>query len=140
MTDLHIGDPSLKYPILISSIPTAVDEYSVVSGTVSASSQFTIRWLTSPANKQLTLWDFHWEVRLGTDEADSVWPDGFNLTANQALTQIYAFTDAVESDDETNTRVNKITIRNESASTFSFFMYFKSYSFASAVGVSGEQE
>lgn len=134
MSDFYIGDPSFKYPIMVASIPTANGLYSYNSGTLNATTNYIVTWTTIPSRSQLSLWNFHWTVRFGSDTAAHEWPNGASLTADQRNVNITSYTDAINSNDATNVRVNRIRMVNESASSFAFYMYFKSYSFATNVG------
>lgn len=134
MSETYLNDTSFKYPIQVSSIPSTVDLYSFTSGTLPANTALIITWTTTPATPQLSLWNFHWSVRLGADNANNNWPDGTSLTANQANTEINMHTSALLSNDRTNVRKNKLVMKNSSADSFGYYNYFKSYSFAPSVG------
>lgn len=133
--ELFISDPSFKYPILISTIPVDPDTYSFASGSIPANSQTTIVWVTTASRPQLSLWNFHFTIRFGTDDDAHKWPNGGSLTGNQISTEVSMFTDALDSYDPVNNRVNKIVIKNTSADTFNYYCYFKSYTFATSVGI-----
>ena len=133
-TETLVGDPSVNKPILISSVPTGSNFFSFTSGTLPASTQLTIVWTTTPAQPQLSLWNFHYTVRFGADTAGKEWPNGSGLTADQSNIIVTNFTEALESNDKFNVRINKIVMRNPTATPQTFYMYFKSFSFANSVG------
>lgn len=134
-TEIFIGDPSLKSPILISSIPTDPTVFSLSSGTLAATSQLNIIWTTTAARPQLSLWNFLMTMRFGVNDSDHDWPNGSGLTGNQAIVEISMHTDALISDDTQNLRRNKIIVKNTSADSFPYWNYFKAYTFATSVGV-----
>lgn len=134
MAELFNSDPSFKYPILISSIPVDPDTYSYTTGTVPATSQLTISWTSTASRPQLSLWNFLFSMRFGTDDLAHQWPNGASLTSNQATVEVSMHTDLASSYDPLNKRVNRIVVKNTSADTFSYFCYFKSYTFATSVG------
>jgi hypothetical protein len=132
--EIYVRDPSLKKPLLISSIPSEIGMYSFISGTVGANSQVNFIWTTEPDSPQLSLWNFHWTLRLDADAPDNEWPYGSNIIAAASFFEAWGFTDALRSNDLTNQRVNIIVLKNLTAGPADYFLYFKSYSFANSIG------
>lgn len=136
MSEIYTGDPSFKYPLMISSIPLPQNEYSFATGTLNATTQLTISWTSTPSRSPLSLWNFMFTVRFGVDDDDHAWPKGTSLTDNQGTVIVSMYTDAIGSHDPRNIRVNRLVMRNGSPDSFSYFMYFKAYTFAASVGSS----
>lgn len=134
---IYNGDPSFKNPILISSIPPDPDNYSYFNTTLGANTQLVVSWTTTPTRPQLSLWDFLVSVRFGADDAAHNYPNGSSLTVNQSLVEVTMYTDAIQSDDNTNMRYTRVIMKNTSADSFTSYMYFKSYSFTTSVGSTG---
>lgn len=134
-TEKYIGDPSLKEPLQISSLPVESDLYSYISGTIGANSQLNILWTATPDRPQLSLWNFAFTINLGVDDADHAWPNGASLNTDQQSLYVMMIPDAVTADDLLNIKQNKVVCRNNSASSIPFFFYFKAYTVSTAVGV-----
>lgn len=134
--ELYQQDPSYKQPILISTIPTDPALASLTSGTVNANSQFNIMWTTYPDNPQLSLYNSHWTIRLGTNAAGYEWPYGANVLATSNNYEISSHTDIVRTDYLRNRIYTVIVLKNNTASPVNFWCYFKTLTFASSMGVS----
>jgi hypothetical protein len=132
--DIYNGDPTIKYPILVSGIPIDPAGASLATGTIPANTIYTIRWTSTPAQPQLSLWNFSWDLIVGDLTINNVWPDGADLTAAEYGLRVTAFTSLDESRDQVNLRVNKIIIINASGSSIPYWCYFKAYTFATSVG------
>lgn len=136
MGEVYITDLSLNKPIKIGSIPAALATYSLLNGTMNANTIHTITWTTTPSQPQLSLWNFAWTVRFGTNAANYEWPLGSSLTTNQKNVDISYYRDAISANESINRVVHKIIMRNSSADTFSYYNYVKAYTFATSVGSS----
>lgn len=138
MGEVYITDISLNKPIKVASIPSALNTYSTFNSTLNANSQYWVRWTTTPTLPQTSIWNVAVGVRFGTNSAAYNWPDGASLTNNQQLVQVMVMRQAINSNvnEASNRIVHTVMMRNGSADSFAFYMYFKTWTFATSIGTS----
>lgn len=133
--DIYIGDPSLKTPLLISSIPAELDLASFLAGSIAANSIFIITWEVIPDKPQLSLYNVHFTVRLGTNSAGYEWPYGASIIGTADDYEITHHIDIVRTDYLRNRIATVMVLKNNTASPINFYCFFKTLTFATSMGV-----
>lgn len=136
MSEVYITDISQIKPIKIASIPATINTYSYITGTLSAGEQEWVIWTSTPSLPQTSLWNVAVTVRFGTDSANYEYPAGSSLTTNQKLVQLSMFRNALQPDEKINQVSHSILMRNNSVDSFSYYMYYKVWTFATSIGTS----
>lgn len=134
--EVYIGDPSIKEPILISTIPPNPALANLYAGSVNANSQFNVLWTTYPDKPQLSLYNVHYTVRLGTNATGWEWPYGASILPTCTEYEISHHIDIVGTDYLRNRIYTVIAIKNNTGSPINFWCYFKTLTFATSMGVS----
>lgn len=133
--DIYIGDPSLKEPLLISTIPAELDLASFISGSIAANSIININWTTYPDKPQLSLYNVHFTVRLGTNSAGYEWPYGASIISTAHNYEIHHHIDIVRTDYLRNRITTVMILKNNTASPINYYCFFKTLTFATSMGV-----
>lgn len=136
MGEVYITDLALNKPIKVASIPATINTYSAFNGTLGANEQEWVTWTTTPTLPQTSLWNYAVSIRLGTNSSGYTWPNGSSLTTNQQLVQVSVVRQALGANERTNVVVHTVVMRNESADSFAYYMYFKTWTFATSIGTS----
>lgn len=136
MSEVYITDISQVKPIKIGSIPATINTYSYTSGTLSNGEQEWVVWTSTPTLPQTSLWNAAVTIRFGTDSANYEYPGGSSLTTNQKLVQVNLFRNALQPDEKINQVSFSVVMRNESVDSFSYYMYYKVWTFATSIGTS----
>ncbi|HYH16809.1 MAG TPA: hypothetical protein VD794_16370, partial [Flavisolibacter sp.] len=124
MSNIYNGDPSLKEPILISTIPYNPASFSGLTGTISANGLFSLLWTIVPDKPQLSLYNIHFSVRFGQNLPGYEWPYGDNINANN-YTIVSNFTDLLGTDYLNNRIYYPVVLKNNTASPVTFWCYMK---------------
>jgi hypothetical protein len=125
LSDATLNEKKIK----IGHIPLDDSVSSSVSTFATGTIQ-TITWTTTPADSFLSLWNYHFTIRVDVDDNDHVWPNGSALTAAQSSLRVANYIDWYLTDDNRNKLVVKIHIENYSGSNRTVYLKYKTYTFA----------
>lgn len=122
---MKISDPERVFDQ--HNAPILTDDSSVTETTLPAGARLNVNYVvtpTYPVEKQRSLHDFSWRIRVDVDDEDHEFPDGASLTAAQRT--LYAippfFNDFLNTDEPFGVRFATALIKNEDVSTHTYYL------------------
>lgn len=135
MTSEHFLRDSGERPLLtVQSVPVGLNDWAQGSTSVASGSAVNFLITTYPDSERLSLWDQLFTIRVDVNDNDHNFPNGSALTNEQRNCLVSAWVDFADSSDTQNIRVTKVRVVNSGASTHTYYILFKAYTFASAGG------
>lgn len=134
MGEIFNKDAGIRPILTIQSVPEGINDVLTGNTTIGAGAAITFVITIFPSGSRLSLWNHLFSVAIDTNDSDHIFPAGASLSADQRKLRISQWIDWADSSDVSNIRVHKIRLENFDASSHTYYLYYKAYTFSSVGG------